>query len=94
MRTNTGGSAEFAETYMQTEPVPAATADRYQVVVHVTVETSRRALRFRDKGCRFPGCTHTRFIDGHHIRHWADGGETMDWDLAVGHLFPYHERPH
>ncbi|NNE35773.1 MAG: DUF222 domain-containing protein, partial [Rhodothermales bacterium] len=36
----------------------------------------RRALRFRDIGCRFPGCTNTRFVDGHHIRHWADGGET------------------
>ena len=224
--------AEIAETYMQTDPVPSSTADRYQVVVHVTAETSsspevenahieggphvtaetsrriacdctvvgvidgeqgeplsigrrsrtippamRRALRFRDKRCRFPGCTNTRFIDGHHIKHWADGGETsmdnlvqlcrrhhrlvheggfdcerrrdgkfvfrdvrsmpishsvslpeidpridlydwferetrvtgidsdtcipnwyagdtMDWDLAVGHLFPYQERPH
>ena len=36
----------------------------------------RRALRLRDKGCRFPGCTHTRHVDAHHIRHWADGGET------------------
>ena len=36
----------------------------------------RRALRFRDKGCRFPGCTNTHFIDAHHIQHWADGGET------------------
>jgi hypothetical protein len=36
----------------------------------------RRALRFRDDGCRFPGCTHKRFVDGHHIEHWADGGET------------------
>ncbi|MCJ7558215.1 MAG: HNH endonuclease, partial [Gammaproteobacteria bacterium] len=36
----------------------------------------RRALRFRDAGCRFPGCTHTHFVDGHHIKHWADGGET------------------
>ena len=36
----------------------------------------RRALRARDKGCRFPGCTNTRFVDGHHIKHWADGGET------------------
>ena len=36
----------------------------------------RRALRSRDKGCRFPGCTHRHFIDGHHIKHWADGGET------------------
>ena len=27
--------AEVAETYMNSEPVPNATADRYQVVVHV-----------------------------------------------------------
>ena len=36
----------------------------------------RRALRARDRGCRFPGCTHRYFIDGHHIKHWSDGGET------------------
>lgn len=36
----------------------------------------RRALRERDRGCRFPGCTHDRFVDAHHIAHWADGGET------------------
>jgi len=34
----------------------------------------RRALRVRDKGWRFPGCTNTRFVDGHHIQHWARGG--------------------
>jgi len=36
----------------------------------------RRALVLRDGGCRFPGCTHRRHVDGHHIRHWAHGGET------------------
>jgi hypothetical protein len=36
----------------------------------------RRALRMRDEGCRFPGCTNDKFVDGHHIEHWADGGET------------------
>jgi hypothetical protein len=36
----------------------------------------RRALRLRDRGCRFPGCTHTRHVEAHHIRYWADGGET------------------
>jgi hypothetical protein len=35
----------------------------------------RRALEARDRGCRFPGCG-SRFTDGHHVRHWADGGET------------------
>ena len=24
----------------------------------------------------FPGCTNSAFVDGHHIKHWADGGET------------------
>lgn len=35
-----------------------------------------RALRLRDDGCRFPGCRARRFVDGHHVEHWADGGET------------------
>jgi hypothetical protein len=43
----------------------------------------RRALQRRDKGCRFPGCTCTRFVDAHHIRHWADGGETSMSNLAL-----------
>ncbi|HEU5059939.1 MAG TPA: DUF222 domain-containing protein, partial [Kofleriaceae bacterium] len=36
----------------------------------------RRALDARDGGCRFPGCTNRLFTDGHHIRHWLEGGET------------------
>jgi len=36
----------------------------------------RRALKSRDQGCVFPGCTHQRYVDGHHIQHWAEGGET------------------
>ena len=36
----------------------------------------RRALWSRDAGCAFPGCTHARFVDAHHVRHWAQGGET------------------
>ncbi len=35
----------------------------------------RRALEARDRGCRFPGCG-LRFTDVHHVKHWADGGET------------------
>jgi hypothetical protein len=36
----------------------------------------RRALKARDGGCRFPGCENRRFVDAHHVRHWANGGET------------------
>jgi hypothetical protein len=36
----------------------------------------RRALTTRDRGCRFPGCTNHRFVDAHHVQHWARGGET------------------
>jgi hypothetical protein len=35
----------------------------------------RRALEVRDRGCRFPHCG-SRFTDAHHVKHWADGGET------------------
>jgi hypothetical protein len=35
-----------------------------------------QALWARDKGCTFPGCTRKRFVDAHHVTHWADGGET------------------
>jgi len=43
----------------------------------------RRALGIRDGGCRFPGCTNSRFVDGHHIKHWADGGETSLDNLVL-----------
>ncbi|MDE2975723.1 MAG: DUF222 domain-containing protein [Gemmatimonadota bacterium] len=35
----------------------------------------RRALEERDRGCRYPGCA-SRFTEAHHVKHWADGGET------------------
>jgi Domain of unknown function (DUF222)/HNH endonuclease len=42
----------------------------------------RRALHHRDRGCRFPGCV-VRFGQGHHIRHWAEGGPTTLSNLAL-----------
>ena len=42
-----------------------------------------RALRTRDGGCRFPGCTHRLYIHAHHIEHWAHGGETTLENLAL-----------
>jgi hypothetical protein len=41
-----------------------------------------RALRARDGTCAFPGCENRRFLDAHHIRHWARGGETNAANLV------------
>src|SRR5713226_7183329 len=43
---------------------------------------TRRALHHRDRGCRFPGCG-VSFGQGHHIRHWAQGGPTTLSNLAM-----------
>ena len=48
----------------------------------------RRALQSRDGGCRFPGCDRSKFTHAHHIRHWADGGETRLSNLVT--LCSYH----
>jgi hypothetical protein len=50
----------------------------------------RRALNKRDGGCRFPGCTQDRFVDAHHIHHWAHGGETKLSNLVL--LCRHHHR--
>ncbi|MCZ6852906.1 MAG: HNH endonuclease signature motif containing protein [Gammaproteobacteria bacterium] len=50
----------------------------------------RRALKRRDKGCRFPGCEQTHYVDAHHIHHWAHGGETNLENLVL--LCRYHHR--
>ena len=42
----------------------------------------RRALQHRDRGCRFPGCG-GRFTQGHHLRHWAQGGPTTLSNLVL-----------
>jgi hypothetical protein len=49
-----------------------------------------RALALRDSTCRFPGCCESRYVDAHHIRHWADGGETSLDNLVT--LCRYHHR--
>jgi hypothetical protein len=135
----------LAETTLRHGPAALSSAERYQVVIHVTAETlaedeagrcelengqdlaldsvrritcdgsllrmteddagnpldigrktravpsaMQRALRSRDGGCRFPGCTRHRFVDAHHIRHWADGGDTSIDNLVL--LCRHHHR--
>jgi hypothetical protein len=116
--------ANIAESYLANGPASSSTADRYQVVLHVSAETSRRlccdagisvltededgiplnigrksriippamrrALKARDEGCQFPGCTLKHYIDGHHIKHWSKGGETSLANLVQ--LCRHHHR--
>jgi 5-methylcytosine-specific restriction endonuclease McrA len=42
----------------------------------------RRALVHRDQTCRFPGCQ-VRVGEGHHVRHWAQGGPTTLSNLVL-----------
>ena len=54
-----------------------------------TVSTPlRRALHARDRCCTFPGCLRKRYLDGHHLKHWIDGGETTPDNMTL--LCTYH----
>jgi hypothetical protein len=43
----------------------------------------KRALHRRDGACVYPGCINRIFLEGHHIKHWADGGETSLENTAL-----------
>ena len=57
----------------------------------VTSAPRRRALRVRDKGCRFPGCDRpVNWTNPHHIIFWARGGpNSIANEVLVCH---YHHR--
>ena len=43
-----------------------------------------RAVRARDNNCcRFPGCKNHRFLQCHHVEHWANNGETSVENLML-----------
>jgi 5-methylcytosine-specific restriction endonuclease McrA len=76
--------------------------DRAGRVVEVGARTRtippalRRALQHRDRGCRFPGCGRPAG-EGHHVRHWAEGGPTTLSNLALlcrRHHRAVHEEGH
>ena len=50
----------------------------------------RRAMMLRDRGCAFPGCTHTAFLHAHHLTHWLHGGETSLKNLVMLCTFHHH----
>ncbi|GAB3450196.1 hypothetical protein GCM10027517_37350 [Phycicoccus ginsengisoli] len=44
--------------------------------MRILPDRARRLVEDRDRGCRFPGCTATRFVEVHHLVRWAEGGAT------------------
>ena len=68
-RVITRGRSEPLEVGRRTPVVPAAL---------------RRAVAIRDGHCRFPRCGRPHgWCDAHHVRHWADGGETAFPNLIL-----------
>lgn len=55
--------------------------------------TIARLLRHRDRGCRFPGCQHQRWLKAHHLVHWGHGG-TTDLDNLVLLCHAHHRLVH
>ena len=56
-----------------------------------TSASTRRALRIRDKGCRWPGCDRqVNWSTPHHIEFWTKGGPTNLPNLVL--LCYYHHR--
>lgn len=54
----------------------------------------RRAVVLRDEGCTFPGCERPEeWCDAHHVKHWADGGETALSNLILV-CRPHHRSMH
>ncbi|MCZ6568472.1 MAG: DUF222 domain-containing protein [Actinobacteria bacterium] len=50
----------------------------------------RRLVEARDHHCRWVGCDRTRWVQAHHIQHWADGGATDLDNLIL--LCGFHHR--
>jgi hypothetical protein len=48
----------------------------------------RKKLLLRDRGCVYPGCPHSRWVDAHHITWVEDGGPTDSSNLVL--LCGYH----
>jgi hypothetical protein len=56
-------------------------------------ERTRRLILERDRGCRYPGCPATGWLEIHHIRHWRYGGPT-DYDNLIALCTFHHDEHH
>jgi hypothetical protein len=63
---------------------PESTQPRAGQTSRTISGSQRKALVFRDKGCRFPSCDRPPdWTDAHHLKHWADGGEHVMDNLIL-----------
>ena len=53
----------------------------------------RRLVLARDGGCQFPGCGRKRWVEAHHVVHWAEGGPT-DLDNLIALCKSHHRLIH
>ncbi|MCI0635351.1 MAG: HNH endonuclease [Actinobacteria bacterium] len=60
----------------------SGTAVRFGRMTREPSPAMLRQVRYRDHGCRFPGCGVRRFTEAHHIVWWRNGGRT-DLDNLV-----------
>jgi hypothetical protein len=62
---------------------PDGTVAGYGRRRRIVPDKLRQRLRRRDRGCRWHGCGRTRGLRAHHVRHWADGGETDEGNCIL-----------
>jgi len=77
----------LAESWLAQGERALSGGERQQLIVHVDVatlvagESGRSELESgpvlaAETVPRYPGCPHTRQVEGHHVEHWAHGGAT------------------
>lgn len=72
----------------ETGGVPVSVGRSQRIVPNRT----RKLVEDRDRGCRYPGCPVTGFLENHHLVPWSEGGRT-DFDSLIS-LCPYHHDQH
>ena len=68
------------------KPVAVGRAQR------IVPDRVRRLIEDRDKGCRYPACHSSGYLEVHHKTHWRDGGPTDPSNLLC--LCSFHHDEH
>ena len=74
----------FAALVVSVAAVNAGHVDASELRRTALVKAIERAVRARDHDtCTFPGCHNRRFLQCHHVEHWARGGDTSVDNLLL-----------